>query len=65
MKIDELIERLGICADHAYSEYEETTMLKAAETIRLLWEIAQDSSNEKYKRQIDEMRGEDGNAENG
>ena len=59
MKIDELIERLGVCADHAYSEYEETTMLKAAETIRLLWEVAQDTSNSKYRKLIDEMRGDE------
>ncbi len=58
MKIDELIARLGVCADHAYSEYEETTMLKAAETIRLLWEVARETNIAKYKRQIDEMRGE-------
>ena len=60
MKIDELIARLGVCADYAYSEYEETTMLKAAETIKLLWEIVQDTSNSKYKMQIDEMRSDDG-----
>ena len=63
MKIDELITELAISADeieHNGWEDAATLMDKAAETIRLLWEIAQDSSNAKYKRQIDEWRGEDG-----
>lgn len=66
MKIDELIEQLEKMAfDFKWAngigdEYVDLAN-KAAETIRLLWEIAQDNSNSKYKRQIDEWRGEDGN----
>ena len=63
MKIDELIDDLQEVADGAAIDeapFTEMTCRKAAETIRLLWEIAKDSSNAKYKRQIDEWRGEDG-----
>lgn len=59
MKIDELIELLEAGSERG-NEYDDDLMHKAAETIRLLWEIAQDSSNEKYHRQFDEWRGEDG-----
>lgn len=59
MKIDELIDELAISADEIeHNGWEEAAKLmdKAAETIRLLWEIAQDNSNRKYKMRIDEMR---------
>ena len=64
MKIDELIEQLEAWAELAdLDPHVPYTMgdglRKAAETIKLLWEIAQDNSNSKYKMQIDEMRGED------
>lgn len=57
MTIDELIEQLESGSERG-NEYDDDLMRKAAETIRLLWEIAQDNSNSKYRRQIDEMRGE-------
>lgn len=63
MKIDELIDELAISADEIeHNGWEEAAKLmdKAAEVIRLIWEIAQDSTNSKYKMQIDEMRGDDG-----
>lgn len=60
MKIDELIEQLEAKAELAYQPKDRELLYKAAETIRLLWEIAQDNSNSKYKRQIDEMRGDNG-----
>ena len=60
MKIDELIALLESGSERG-NEYDDDLMRKAAETIRLLWEVAKDSTNAKYKRQIDEMRGEDGN----
>ena len=63
MKLDELIADLE--ADAAILDAEKKPLMaersrNAAETIRLLWEIAKDSSNAKYRRQIDEWRGEDG-----
>lgn len=63
MKIDELIHNLETWAGCLPPECAKDVgkiMLKAAETIKLLWEIAQDSSSAQYKRQIDEWRGEDG-----
>ena len=62
MKIDELIAQLEASAAVEWTcEHITTaqTCRKAAETIRLLWEIAQDNSNSKYRRQIGEMRGDD------
>ena len=62
MKIDELIDRLNELADCAEiwgAAEDKETVRKAAETIRLLWEVAKDTTNSKYKRQIDEMRCED------
>ena len=62
MKIDELIDDLQEVADGAAIDeapFTEMTCRKAAETISLLWEIAKNSSNAKYKRQIDEWRGDD------
>ena len=63
MKIDELIEQLEAWAELAdYDPHVPYTMgdglRKAAETIRLLWEVAKDTTNAQYKRQIDEMRGD-------
>ena len=65
MKIDELIEQLEAFGELA--DYDPhvpvtlgNTLRKAAATIKLLWEIAQDSTNSKYKMRIDEMRGDDG-----
>ena len=62
MKIDELITRLELVAEYLnqYKMHGKADVCrKAAETIKLLWEIAKDSSNAKYKRQIDEWRGEE------
>ena len=56
MKIDELIEQLESISTYLYAE-DERVILKAAETIRLLLEIARETNIEKYKRQIDEMEG--------
>ena len=60
MKIDELIEQLeerakaveGCGYPHSAGLY-----AKAAETIKLLWEVARENSLAKYKRQIDEWSG--------
>ena len=57
MKIDELIERLEEEA-RWQAEPESNLLLKAAETIRLLWEVVRDTQNEKYKMQFDEWIGE-------
>ena len=60
MKIDELIARLGLVAEYLdqYKMHGKADVCrKAAETIRLLWEVAQDSTNSKYKMQIDEWSG--------
>lgn len=62
MKIDKLIAQLEASAAVEWTcEHITTaqTCRKAAETIRLLWEIAQDNSNSKYKRQIDDWRDND------
>ena len=64
MKIDELIEQLEAWAELAdYDPHVPYTMgdglRKAAETIRLLWEVARENRLEKYRMQIDEWRGED------
>ena len=64
MKIDELIECLHMESEAAYNAENlilRDTLDKAAETIRLLWEVAQDNTNSKYKMQIDEWSGEYGN----
>jgi hypothetical protein len=63
MKIDELIERIGLVAqylDQCKMHGKADVCRKAAETIRLLWEVARENRLEKYRMQIDEMRGEDG-----
>lgn len=60
MKIDELIEQVKCGAvDMDECQFYQTAelMRAAAETIRLLWEIAQDSTNSKYKMQFDEWSG--------
>ena len=60
VKIDELIERLGLVAqylDQCKMHGKADVCRKAAETIKLLWEIAQDNSNSKYKMQFDEWIG--------
>lgn len=57
MKIDELIERLEEEA-RWQAEPESNLLLKAAATIKLLWEVARETNIAKYKRQIDEWRGE-------
>lgn len=66
MKIDELVANLEKYADDFASGMGENYPItkdirKAAETIKLLWEIARENNLAKYKRQIDEMRGADGN----
>ena len=67
MKIKELIERLEEMA-HGFENADwdicptmaDTRLIhKAAEVIELLWEVAKDTTNAQYKRQIDEWRGED------
>ena len=63
MKIDEMIAQLEASAEVEWTcEHITTaqTCRKAAEAVKLLWEIAQDNSNSKYKMQIDEWRGDDG-----
>ena len=66
MKIDELIADLmdiWNSNELTYSgdyRFVNETAYCAAETIKLLWEVAKDTTNSKYKRQIDEWRGEDG-----
>ena len=60
MKIDELITRLELIAeylDQCKMHGKADVCRKAAETIKLLWEIAQDTNNEKYKMQFDEWIG--------
>lgn len=57
MKIDELIEQLDYIAEYEVGMDYCKTVHKAAETIRLLWEVVRDSTNEKYKMQIDEWSG--------
>ena len=62
MKIEDLIDKLEDLAYVSFMEnYEdgEDTCLKAAETIKLLWEVVRDTNNEKYKMQFDEWRGND------
>ena len=62
MKIDELIARLNYWSNveaNSGNPHESDDLAKAAETIKLLWEIARENNLERYKRQIDEMRGED------
>ena len=63
MKIDELIECLHMESEAAYNAENlilRDTLDKAAETIRLLWEVARENSLAKYKRQIDEWSGNNG-----
>ena len=63
MKIDVLIDDAIYCAERCEeSETDELpfvadTLRKAAETIRLLWEVAKETTNAQYKRQIDELGG--------
>ena len=64
MKIDELIGRLELVAQYLEDVRamcgKADVCRKAAETIKLLWEIARENNLERYKRQIDEMGDEDG-----
>lgn len=63
MKIDELIDDAIYCAERCEeSETDELpfvadTLRKAAGTIRLLWEVAKDTTNEKYRMKFDEWSG--------
>ena len=64
MKIDELIEQLEAWAELAdYDPHVPYTMgdglRKAAETIKLLWEIVKDTNNSAFVRQIDKLEGND------
>ena len=62
MEIQKLIERLGLVAEYLdqYKMHGKADVcLKAAEVIKLLWEIARDTNNEKWRRKIDEMEGND------
>lgn len=66
MKIDVLIDDAIYCAERCEeSETDELpfmadTLRKAAETIKLLWEVALENRLEQYKMLIDKMRGDDG-----
>ena len=66
MKIDELIEQLeryeAECRESEWYPHAEA-FCKAAEVIKLLWEVARENRLAQYKMQIDEMRGEDGTAD--
>lgn len=60
MKLDELIvdlEELETCKEAVGEGFLANSLRKAAEAIKMLWEIAQDNSNIKYKMRIDEWRG--------
>jgi len=60
MEIEKLIARLGLVADYLDQHKmhgKADVCLKAAETIKLLWEIARENSLEKWRRQIDEVEG--------
>jgi len=65
MEIEKLISELEYNGNYAveHDGKDDITaedgrlMLKAVETIKLLWEIARDTSNEEYRRKIDEMGG--------
>ncbi len=55
MKIDKLIEQLEyISGNEVGLDYCEPVH-QAAEIIKVLWVIAQDTTNANYKRQIDEI----------
>ena len=59
MKIDELIvdlEEWATCKETVGEGYLAISLRKAAETIRSLWEIAQDSSNSKNRQQIEQPK---------
>ena len=60
MKIDDLINVLEgfselAAMDKRMPRNMPDVLSKAAETIRLLWEVARENSIEKYRRQIDEL----------
>ena len=55
MKIDELIEQLDYIAEYEVGMNYCKTVHKAAETIKLLWEVAKDTTNAKYKLLFDEQ----------
>ena len=61
MKIDELIALLNMEADEQEHYHENLAcaenIRKAAETIKLLWEVVRDTNNSKYKMQFDEWIG--------
>lgn len=62
MKIDELIARLGLVAEYLdqYGMHGKADVCrKAAEVIKLLWEVARENRLAEYHRQIDELRGDD------
>ena len=60
MEIEKLIERLGLVAEYL-DQYKMAGKAdicrKAAEAIKLLWEVARENSLAKYKMQIDEWEG--------
>jgi len=64
MEIEKLIERLGLVAEYL-DQYKMAGKAdicrKAAEAIKLLWEVARENSLAKYKMQIDELEGNNGN----
>jgi len=58
MEIEALINKLEDMAfDSFMQDYEdgEEICLKAAQTIRLLWEVAKDTNNERYRMLFDEQ----------
>lgn len=63
MKIDELIvdlEEWATCKEAVGEGFLANSLRKAAETIRLLWEVARENRLAEYQRQIDEMRYDNG-----
>lgn len=63
MKIDELIELLESMAEGekwAGSKINADILVKAAETIRLLWEVAKESYEAKYQMQFDKEAANNG-----
>jgi len=63
MEIQKLIERLGLVAEYL-DQYKMAGKAdicrKAAEVIKLLWEVAKDTTNAKYKLLFDEQRWNNG-----
>ena len=59
MEIEKLIEELREIGE-CMNDYGGELMFKAAEVIKLLWEVAKDTTNAKYKLLFDEQRWNNG-----